>query len=171
MRLSRMLLAVLFLAAGAASAQLPTRTWSEYKPAGAGFSIQMPGTPKLSTNSVETSLGPIEAYNAVVDFGNIAYYVSYNNYPAAHVQKYSAQQILDGVRNGQIKDKTLVSERPITINGRQGRELQIITANFGMLSRIVLVGTRLIQTIYIGAPGSETSADARRFADSLALTP
>ncbi len=118
MRLPAMLLAVILFAAGTASAQLPasappsTQTWTQYRPAGGGFTIQVPGTPKLSAQTVETSLGPIEARNATLDLG---------------------------------------------------------TAQFVMLTRITLSGQRLIQVIYVGAPGTETSADARRFADSLAL--
>lgn len=161
--------AVVALAAFVA-APAQAQNWVEHKPAGIGYRIEMPAAPQIQARDVPTAIGPIKTTMAVVDRGSIAYIVSHNDYPAAAIQGKSPDDLLDGIRNGQVGTHQLRSEQKIDMGGRPARHLVIETAQGQViLSRIVMVEARLFQAIYVGPRGTDAGEAAQRFINSFAL--
>jgi hypothetical protein len=52
------------------------QSWEEYRPDGTGFRIEMPGKPKLET---QTTKGGNKAYHASVGMRNMAFVVMYGD--------------------------------------------------------------------------------------------
>jgi hypothetical protein len=149
------------------------QTWVEYRPAGAGFRIEMPGKAKVNNEAVKTDVGMVPSTTAVVEVGtSVAYVVMHSSYPDKVLAERTPERILDGVRDGSVKGKVLRSEQKLTVGGYPARRL-IIDDNkegFVFLSLIVLVGPQLNQAIFVSqTKGAEASADAKRFVDSFAI--
>ncbi len=165
-RIARPLALLFFAVATPASAQ----DWIEYQPTGFGYRIAVPGNPTVTTQEVPTRVGVLKNITASVEIGNRGFVIMHVDYPTAHVESVPAARILDGVRDGQAPSGKLRSERALTIGSHAARHLLIDAGGENvMVSRIVLVGQRLIQAIYVGPRGSEDDADTRRFIESLAI--
>jgi hypothetical protein len=148
--------------------------WLEYRPAGAGYTVEMPGRPALSTNDQATDAGPITVTSAVVERGDVAFIVTHSDFPASKIESAGAERILDGYRGGVVKGRTLRMERHIKVSGYPARSLVLDDPEGRVLSvTVVLTRDRMFQAIYVGAPndpGAELDLDAVRFLESFALT-
>src|SRR5262245_18727219 len=165
-RLPRLAVIVALFAAAPAAAQ----NWVEHKPQGVGYRVEMPAAPRITQRDVQTQLGAIRTTMALVDRGTIAFIVRHNDYPADAVKAAAKEQMLDGIRNGQVGTNKLRGEEKITIGGEPARHLVIDTAQGQVIvSRLVMVEARLFQVIYVGPKGSEESEDAKRFIASFQL--
>lgn len=145
------------------------QTWSEYRPAGAGYRIEMPDTPQVSSNEVTTKIGRIQITMAMIDKNPIAFIVGHNDYPKDYVAGTTADKILDGVRDGQVGKDKLIGEERLKMDTYPARRISILKGKEITVSHIVLVGTRLYQASYIGPLGTEKGADAQRFMNSFAV--
>lgn len=159
--------AILALAlTGPASAQ----SWAEYRPAGVGYRIEMPGTPQVSSEDVSTALGPIKNTTALIDKGSVAFLVSHNDYPKDAMARSTPDKLLDGVRDGHVgKEGKLISEQRLTMNKSPARRMLIQKGDQIVFSQIALGGVRLYQAVYVGPLGTEKDADVKRFLDSFAI--
>ncbi len=164
-------LAVLLVAAAVPSGnQALAQNWVEHKPDGIGYRIEMPSAPKIQSRDVPTQIGPIKTTMALVDRGRIAFIVSHNDYPADAIKATPKEQLLDGIRNGQVGVHKLRTEERITLSGQPARHIVIDTAQGQVVvSRIVMVEARLFQALYVGPKGSEDGDDAKRFFASFQL--
>lgn len=164
----RLLSAILVLAAAAGPAA--AQEWVEHRPPGIGYRIEMPEAPKQRAQDVPSAAGPIKAVLAFVDRGNVGFIVSHSDYPASAFDGRSMETVLDDIVKGQVGRNTLREQGPIAISGRPGRAAVIDGAQgLVIVTRAVLVETRLFQAIYVGPKGSETGDDAKRFLGSFAL--
>lgn len=160
------------LAVMAVSGVVPAfaQDWAEYKPAGVGYRVEMPGAPKITVQDAPTAIGPIKTTLAIVERGGTAFIVGHNDYPAQAIAGRSVEDVLDGVVRGQAGANTLRDLQKVTISERPGRSAIIDTAQGQVIvSRAVMVEIRLYQAIYVGPKGSETGEDAKRFLESFAL--
>lgn len=165
--------ALLVVIVMSAATQAAAQNWVEHRPEGAGYVVEMPSEPKISSQNVPTKLGDIKVYIAVTELGPLAFVTMFSRYPEEYVKSVSADSILEGGRNGavaNVKGK-LRSETSVTINDFPGREI-VIDAPSGqvMMLRYFLAGTTLAQAIAGGPPGVENNADVRRFLNSLRTT-
>jgi hypothetical protein len=153
-----------------AASQAVAQNWTEHRPEGGGYVVEMPGEPKVSWQDVPTKLGEIKTYIATSELGPIAFITMYSRYPETYMKGQSAASILEGGRNGavaNVKGK-LRTETTVTISNSPGRELLIDTpSGLVMMMRYFLRSNTLIQAIVGGPAGVETNADTRRFLDSL----
>ncbi len=97
-------------------------TWEEFSSSEGAFSILMPGAPTEHTNTVNTAVGPIDAYFFLLEQKDIAYMVGYSDYPDTVVQKTNPDAILEGARNGAVANVQgkLLKELIISLNGYPG---------------------------------------------------
>jgi hypothetical protein len=156
-----------------AASQAVAQNWREHRPEGAGYAVEMPGEPKISSQDVPTKLGDIKIYIGVFEHGSLAFVTMFSRYPESYIKSATADSILEGGRNGavaNVKGK-LRSETPVTISNFPGREL-VIDAPSGqvMMLRYFLADNMLAQAIVGGPAGVENNADARRFLNSLRST-
>jgi len=148
--------------------------FEEFAPKGGRFTVQMPPQPKEQTSKVNTAVGPIDLHNFVCEPDpNTAYIVCYSDYPEEMIKKSDSQKVLDGVRDGAVKNVNgkLDWEKKITIDSHAGRDFAFKAERFEGRNRVYLVNARLYQMVLIG-PSKDfiTSKDAQRFLDSFKLT-
>lgn len=145
-------------------------TWEEFSSSEGAFSILMPGTPTEQTKTVNTAVGPIDAYFFLLERKDIAYMVGYSDYPDTVVQKTNPDAILEGARNGAVANVQgkLLNELIISLNGYPGRELKIEPAGGKgtIKAKIFIVGNRLYQVMVVTPKEKAFSKNVRRFLDS-----
>jgi len=149
----------------------PTQSWSEYRPPGVGFRLEMPAQWQTSSQDVPTDLGKIAMHMATVDMGTKAYMAIHSTFPQSHIDRTPAELLLDNARDGAVKNVkgTLLSEQKIKLGGYPGRHIVVNTKDNRIAQRFVLYGNKLIQAIYVGAAGEETQPNAVRFFNSFAV--
>lgn len=164
------------MAAPATSTPQPTPTaaggeWVEYTSEEGGFSVMMPGQPKEDT----TGAGD---FSLNVEQENAYYTVNYTEMPAATIDlgEEDIKQVLTEAGNGAVSaiNGTVISERELTLNGYQGREVRAETSASGMdatyVARIYLVNGHLFQTVVVAETDAMSEEDIQTFLDSFTLT-
>lgn len=150
---------------------MPAASWSEYRPTGGGYRIELPGSWTVSSEDVKTDLGPIAMNMATVDLGSRAYMAIHSVFPQSHIDRTPAETLLNNARDGAVRNVkgTLLNERRIMVQGNPGRHILVQTPDNRVSQRFVLVGNKLIQAIYVGAPGDEFQPNVVRFFNSFTI--
>jgi hypothetical protein len=152
------------LGIGAAWAQ----KWIEYRPAGAGYRVEMPGSPEPAEQDVPTPAGKVRYHAARVMLGDTTFVAIHMDYPPVAVP--SVEAALDGVRTGQLQDDgVLRDERRLTISGVPARRIVFDKDDRVVSTLFALRGYVLYQMLCTGPKGTDTSDDVRRFMSSFAL--
>ena len=167
--MKRILATLLLLLPISLCAALPAQSQgqaTDYAPAGLGYRVQFPGTPKESQGTTQTSAGPLRINVATLEAaGGISYLASSTIYPAAALYD-DPQHALTKARSGglrNVRGKLRVEER-LMVSGAPARRVIVDVGLF------VLSGDRLYQAM-IGVPaGQENAPEVNRFLNSLALT-
>ena len=167
-RRTALVLLLLLAAPFAAQAQ----QWVEHRPAGAGYRIEFPRTPNVSSQDVPTDVGVVKLYHATVEVGQTMAFVALHNvFPAGSVKDPKAA--LDRGRDGALRAGTrkLVEERRMTVSGAPATRLVIeeTTQGLVLIALIVVSGDNMYQAIFVSPKGGENSPDGQRFLSSLAL--
>ena len=158
----------------AATAGAAAQSWSEYRPAGGGYRIEMPGTPETETVQTPIQGKKIPMMQATVERPGVAYVVGYIDYPAEAVQGRSLEKALEAARDALAQGQKLLSDRALTVSGQPAREFVIERAKgIVLVMRAVFVGARFYQMVVVTvAPGATADRpDTRRFLDSFRLDP
>lgn len=153
--------------------------WTEYRPADARFSVEMPGTPEIHSATIP-ELGSLKLTQAVVEFGDGWFTASYVDVPPDQAKNANVNTILDTARDTTIKwlvsrnDKSqLRSERRLITGGYPARhvvaEVPIFESVFVLAARFVFNGRQVVVITFTGPSGTETGADVTHFFDSLAF--
>jgi hypothetical protein len=152
---------------------IPTRglaqTWSEYRPDGAGFVLEMPGKWSSEVMDIATAIGTVKGYTATVELGGRGYMSMYIPYPPERVRGRPIEAMLDGARDGAVANVhgRLRSEERITIDNRPGRQIVIDAGDMVLVQRFFVLDATLVQAIVGGHAGIETEPDTTRFLQSL----
>lgn len=146
--------------------------WRIFESAPGKFKVAFPGAPIRKQTGVRTEIGHVvSTRHSAGDGTGTTYDVTYSDYPKAGIARLSPAKLLNAVRDGLVHKAKgrLVSEKPFTMDGIPGRELEILADN-GMWyrTRLLLVENRLYQLTAIVQP--PTRADEQRFFDSFQLT-
>jgi hypothetical protein len=144
-------------------------SWRTFEPAGAGFSVRLPGAAaeKKQTPAGKDKLQP-RVFVCEVEDG--AYVVSVTDFGAA---EGSVERRLSNARDGAVDSVQgkLLHERKIKLGAHPGRELWIESAKAGMIhTRLYAVGPRLYQTLAIGPKKFVETKDTVRFLDSFTVS-
>jgi hypothetical protein len=147
--------------------------WKEFKSQEGGFSVLLPGQPKVERQTTETAVGPLAftMHTVELSFGSIAYIASYNDYPPSLIADGDKNAILDGVVEGALGSKAnLKKSDPISIDGHPGREFTgTVKDGYEYTSRAYLVNQRLYQLNIVSTPGKVPAEDKRKYFDSFKL--
>lgn len=167
------ILAALFLTLGLGLSPCSAETWQAVKTDGLGFSIEMPGDPKVEEQDVDLDDGAKAKMRTIQILSvDTIYDVTVADYPKGTVQSIGDDKVLDNARDGALSEsgETLVRETRIEFAGRPAREL-LITMPMGMSlrSRIFVVGDRLFNVGAITKKGNETSANIEKYFASFKL--
>lgn len=120
------------------------------------FSVMMPGIPMYESQDIPLQGGAKAQMNewyVELDNNNISYMLMYNDYPANFANGAPADLLIK-FRDGALKDKTLVSDAPITLDGVPGRAFTTKDSD-GWLYDVhhFFINKRLYQLIIVTAPG------------------
>jgi hypothetical protein len=142
-----------------------------------GFSVASPLPLEESSQSIDTTLGPIEVHFFMAEEGSRAYMVGYSDYPQDFVDQSDPEAMLDGARDGAVGNINgkLVSEIKVLLEDRYpGREI-VVTAMVDndqegtLKERMFLVGNRLYQIMVIAPSGEMSVQEMNEFINSLEL--
>ena len=147
------------------------QSWIEYRPAGAGYRVEMPGTPIVSSEDLKIEGGrTVTQIRAIVDKRRMAYMTSHADYPDDIVQGASPDTLLKRMRDAMVQNRKVRRDVTLAISGVTGREFVTIDRNgFVMITRTVLSGNRAFQVIVGGPDGIEAEPDTLRFLESFTL--
>lgn len=162
-------IAVASVAVLSAGNRAAAQNWIMYAPSGVGYSIELPGQPKVSVNDVGTDAGTAKLTQAIFESGDTAYVASHIDYAPSIIASRSIDGHLDAARDGQVKGGRLVSEDRIVVSGHRARHVVIAKQRYVVVVRSTLVGRRLFQIVYVGRPGTETGPGAQRFLNSFKI--
>ena len=161
--------AMLLFCVATASAQ---QGWTEYRPSGAPYRVEMPGRPMTKTEAVDTGKGSVDMIMAVVDLGERSFLAVYADYPDSAAKGVSPEQGLINAREGMAKHGKLLSDRALRVSGYPAREYVVEQPDgYVIVSRSVQAGNRLYQMLAIGKGGSADDPLTRRFLDSFSISP
>ena len=100
--------------------------------------------------------------------GNAAYMVMYNDYPADYVSQ-AAEDVLAAARSGAVEGKTVLCDRPISLEGVPGRAFTATDrGGWHYVVRQFLAGQRLYQLIVV-SDKAQPEADAEAFLGSFRI--
>jgi hypothetical protein len=138
------------------------------------FTIELIEKPAFEKLHEKTAAGYfVDRYQWLLDQGEVAWIVTYGDYPEADVKRLGAETMYDNGAKGSVdgvKGK-LQKQGPIQHSGVRGRELFVAVpeGNMVMRQRLFLVGTRLYQNVYVGPAGSEQNGDVDVFFNSFQI--
>jgi len=97
--------------------------------------------------------------------------VVYADLPAAVVERTPPDVLLDGARDGQLRNTkgNLLTERDLVLHGHPGREVTVKTTWGVYACRILLVRRRLFQVMATSPDSNAYARDRQRFLDSFRL--
>jgi len=133
------------------------------------FSVLFPGTPAQKTQQIALEGGAsstlFQTWVGLED-DNVAYMVFYNDYPPGYATG-APQAVLEAVRDGVVKGKTLLTDEPIDLNGVPGRAFTATdTDGLNYTVHEFLVGKRLYQLMVASSkdhPATMTDAFLNSF--------
>ncbi len=144
--------------------------WNEFRSAEGHFAVLFPGDPDVA--ATQTDVSGHSQHRFVVDKGDTAYMVSYDDYKPGTIKNAAPKTILDRAQDALLESMkgTLRQHRLLNVAGNQGREVVFDTPNqtTGMV-RIYPARDRLYQVWYLGPSGQESRPEVERFLDSFTL--
>ncbi len=138
-----------------------------------GFSILLPGKPEFETQTVDTEVGKILMNMYGVENKRMAYLISYSDYNIEDIELIGVkeiEEILDGVRDGQVGDNgKLISEKSIQLDNYSGREIVFSNEEGTIRSRIFLVKNRLYQVLVVSNDNKVNTEEVNKILNSFKL--
>ena len=135
------------------------------------FSINLPGTPKQMSKPLTLQGGgasTLHQFWVDLDSDNITYMVIYNDYPADYASA-SPQELLETMRDGVVRNKTLTSDVPIDLYGVPGRAFTAMDKDGWQYAvHQFLNGSRLYQLIVVNSKG-HPAADTEEFMNTFRM--
>ncbi|MEC4818562.1 MAG: hypothetical protein SAK29_35610 [Scytonema sp. PMC 1069.18] len=129
--------------------------WKVFTPPDKRFTILMPGLPQTESQSQKTYMGEIklQVFMAKPPKQEVAYIVTYNDFPNSYAQMANPQKIFQNVQAMALKttQSKLVNQRNIrSSNGHPGKEIEYINS-IGKITknRMYLAEGRLYQVMVI----------------------
>ncbi|MFN6495490.1 MAG: hypothetical protein RMX65_000265 [Nostoc sp. DedQUE01] len=129
--------------------------WKLFTPPDGRFSILMPGSPNRETQFQKTYMGEInlEIFVAQPPKQQVAYIVTYNDFPYSYGEMSDPQAVLNNARDMAVKTtkSNLISQRNIrSSNNHPGKEIEYINSGGKITkSRMYVAEGRLYQVMAI----------------------
>ena len=133
------------------------------------FSILLPGTPERTVQKVNTPVGILEFIMYQTGSDRIGFIAGYVDYPPKMFEDADIESMLNGARDGAVQNVVgeLKDEKVLDFHGNPGRELEINVPNKAIIkSRIILIGTRLYQTMAVSKSKNALRTNCPKFFDS-----
>jgi hypothetical protein len=170
-------LALMFFS-GAAVAQ-PKAVWTVQAGPIGGYFVDFPGKPIVQQSNEGVRNGkPLISYLQGVELDGGRTFLAVSSTDMGNGPKDDSERdaVLANVRNSIVNSNPtnkLISTAPVVVSGVTGVDFifDVPAHQARIRHRLFIAGSKLVQQMISGAPGTETSPDAVRFANSLRLTP
>jgi len=136
------------------------------------FTVLMPGKPKAQNQTLDSPVGKVDMVMYMVGSRKVGCAVAYADYPQQLINSTDPQKILEGAKNGAVKNVSgrLVSETSIDFHGLPARDVVIEVPNKAFITaRFILVGPRFYELMFIAQTDKGHEQDISRFFDSFAI--
>jgi hypothetical protein len=169
----RLVLLLLLATCGAVPAA--AQQWVEYRPHGAGYRVEFPGTPVTDGDEAAgTRYGAATTATAnATTADGVAFYATHTNYPPGTAAD-EPQKVLDSVRLGRTAVGTVRSEQRFAVDGHLAQR-EIVDWHGPRPAVIVALdvtrGDWLYSIYCFAPPGLENGAAIARFLASFTLLP
>jgi hypothetical protein len=146
--------------------------WPRYTSAVGGYSVEMPGAPKESSEPVETVAGTITMHSATAEAADGMYIVNVSDYPTVISD---VKRSFDGSRDqmlAQSPGTSVLEEREISLGAIPGRALvvDVPAQKATVRAHLYVAGKRVYQLMALGPAGAD-AAGAEKFFASFQLAP
>lgn len=117
-----------------------------------GFSVGLPGKPKLDTQKLVTVAGTLQVHTTRYDAGSdLVLSVTFTEYPKDFV-KVPMDHLFEGMRKEMAgADGRVLKEEKIELESHPGREWRIEAGKLVVRARVYLVGTKVYQVMINGS--------------------
>ncbi len=146
--------------------------FQEFRSDAGNFSVLMPGKPKTEKQNIETAVGSVTMIMYTAGSSRAGCAVAFADYPQQLVDSSDAQKLLEGAKNGAIKNVkgTLVSETRVSFNGLPARDLVIEVPGKAIINaRLIIASPRFYQLMLITPKGQDHKEDIAKFFNSLKI--
>ncbi len=147
--------------------------WLTYTSEADGFSVDMPGEPQTSTQSMDSALGELTFYFFQLTQGDGFYMVSYNDYPIEMTEDdLDPESVLQEGIDATAQGGEVQNVQRIEVQGNPGIEGEInLQGTTHIWYKSVLVKHRLYQMVMTApeAEKGEFAGEALRFRESFRL--
>jgi hypothetical protein len=136
------------------------------------FTVLMPGKPKAQNQNMDSPVGKIDLVMYMAGSGTAGCAVAYADYPAQLVNSTDPQKLLDGSRNGAVKNVNgkLVSETSVSFNGLPARDVVIeMPGKAFITARFILASPRFYELMFIAPKDKGHEQDIAKFFDSFKI--
>lgn len=137
------------------AAEMEKYRWKLFTAPDGGFSVLMPGQPKVKSQTQKTFMGEInlQLFLAQPPRQEVAYVVAFNDFPDSYGQMGKPEEILQNAQEMAIKttQSNLISQKSIrSSNGHPGREIEYINSGGKITrNRMYFAEGRLYQVMVI----------------------
>lgn len=152
--------------------------WQPVAPEGAGFEVLMPAEPKTAARKMKPLPGrtiTVHLTSATIKDGKALFMVAYHDLDFDPVGDEKIRDILDGGIKGSLLNclGKLSKHERITLGEYPGRHFEYAGARFDQkiqaVSRIYLVGRRVVQITVIRDPAVNVEAETTKFFESFKI--
>ncbi len=152
--------------------------WKSFSPAGAGFSVSLPGTPKSERNVSKDEDGTQTTdQDYELESASMLLKIGYQEHDAQFARLINTSNLLDEVTQAALKAMggaaSRAKPRQITLDGFEGRDVSTKIAEDGQQStirlRVFWAGRRLYMQMAAFSDSATDKAGSSRFIDSLKL--
>jgi hypothetical protein len=168
MRCSVLALTLLLMTGATASAQAQMK---EYVSKDGRYRVLMPGTPGHENQTIRYKNGTSATQEmSSVDVGDeVTYAVMYHDIPPGATDGTPEQTMVNAVKAA-TRDRTLVWDKAISLNGVPGRSLKVISKSGSILEvRYYVSGQRFYQLVVGATPAKYNQLDLPTFFDSFKI--
>ncbi len=136
------------------------------------FTVLMPGKPKVKNETVNMPFGKVNTITYMAGSRKIGCAVAYADYPALLIKSADPQKLLDGARDGAIKDGNgrLISETSINFHGLPARDVLIeVPGKTFTATRYILVSPRFYTLLFFAPENKGHEQDISQFFNSFKI--
>ena len=132
----------------------------------------MPGKPEIKNETMDMPFGTVNTITYMAGSRKIGCIVSYADYPALLIKTTNHQELLEGAKNGAIKNSNgrLISETSINFHGLPARDVLIeIPGKAFTSTRYILKSPRFYEIVFFAPTDKGHEQDISKFLDSFKI--
>ena len=137
-------LMLLLLSGGAVANPFYPHHWRRFTPAGAGFSVLLPGVPNESEQVITRNRRSTTAHVFTYNSGDESYSIAYNDFP----ERLNPATVLPSLRNSAVGRGHMLLDLNVTLNGHPGRLVTVFANGRTTTTAFYVAGKRLYQIAY-----------------------